>query len=75
MPAISVYARLEMHLTDEELRTLAALARELVEDHRMMFRYRRNQGRASSRDIAQLNALGNLYAATQRTMLERNMAD
>ena len=63
MPAIPVYARLEMHLTDEELRTLSAQALELIEEH----------CRADSPCITQLYVASSLYAAAQRTMRERNM--
>ena len=73
MPAIPVYARLEMHLTEGELRALATLAHELVQDHALDVEAV-HAGKASEMATARLNAACNLYAAAMRTMRERNLS-
>lgn len=72
MPAIPVYARVEMHLTDDELRALARLARELVEDHCIYASYAR-AGQTNSAGVQQLNAAMSLHSATVRALRERNL--
>ncbi|MFY2089924.1 hypothetical protein ACOTDN_25970 [Achromobacter xylosoxidans] len=72
MPAIPVYAVLEMHLTDEELRALTDLAHDLVQIH-ARFLEALPTAQDCSAVAARLNAACALYAATTRTMRERNL--
>lgn len=70
MPAIPVHARLEMHLTDEELCALTDVAHELVKTQaHSLDSLRADQATATAR----LNAACTLYAAAVRTMRERNL--
>lgn len=73
MPAIPVYAVLEMHLTDEELRALTDLAHDLVQIHHARFLEALPTAQDCSAAAARLNAACALYAATTRTMRERNL--
>ncbi|MNV69686.1 hypothetical protein D3C71_1626060 [compost metagenome] len=72
MPAIPVYARVEFHVTDDELSALTTLAYGLVQDHAHHADEVRS-GKASDRDSARLNAICILYAASIRTMRQRGL--
>lgn len=73
MPAIPVYARLEMHLTDEELHALTVLAQHLVKDHAPA-PGSVPEAPAGDTSSTRLNVACRLYAAALRTMRERNLS-
>lgn len=72
MPAIPVYALVQMHLTDEELRALIDVAHDLVRSHAHSMESSPT-GHACTAAPVRLNAACTLYAAAMRTLRERNL--